>query len=465
MKLSYFQRAIIRMVGGGKLLNIGEATYSQREDASWTRLSGRGVKGLSLPARDRQLDMAFQLWLTNGLAKRVIEILNDYVCGDGFDFKVKSDVEGFDENKLKWMNKVVDDFWKVNKIRLFWEKKCTDLSVNGMLIQPTFVNEQNGSVKLGFIDPKNIDHVLFNPLNVEEVTGIKLKASALGVDKTFKAVTTLLDRDSLTDPAYGLMQGECFYWAINNLTNQPEGVSDLLASLDWIDVLDQMIFNVLDNTRLQNIYVQKVILKNKNEEQLKQWEKDHPFPTKPSRFVGNEDTEMELLSPKIQGSENAEIVRIIKNYALATFGYPEHWFADGGNTNLATATVQDAPVMKKMAKRQNYVSYILEQMATFALHMGYLKKRQFPGISATLDREDVLNAMVEIIKPELMQRDLKSASEALKEISATLAQAVNAKFISDETAGTIFRSIVSVIGYTVDDKSELAKIADEEAKK
>lgn len=45
-----------------------------------------------------------------------------------------------------------------------------DKGINGMLILPAFVNKFNGEVKLGFIDPTQMDKVITNPMNVKEIS-------------------------------------------------------------------------------------------------------------------------------------------------------------------------------------------------------------------------------------------------------------------------------------------------------
>ena len=151
-----------------KLKRLTEAqTGIDYDEYEYRRLSDINAKGLNPIARDRQLEIVYSLFLKNGLAKRILEIRNDFIFGDGFKYALTG--SGISENKLKQVKEVIDEFWEINNMDLRFEKKGFDLSLNGMLILPVFVNRINGQVKLGFIDPKNIDKVITNLLDRKSV--------------------------------------------------------------------------------------------------------------------------------------------------------------------------------------------------------------------------------------------------------------------------------------------------------
>jgi hypothetical protein len=185
------------------------------DEYDYRRISDINTKGLNPIARDRQLEIVYALFLKNGLAKRILEIRNDFIFGDGFKYAISG--EGISEEKIKQAKEVIDEFWEVNKMDLRFEKKGFDLSLNGMLILPVFINKINGQVKLGFIDPKNVDKVITNSLNVEEIIKIKLKGLGTLSQKS-RTLTVIKQNENPSDPSYGLLDGECFYFAINNVS-------------------------------------------------------------------------------------------------------------------------------------------------------------------------------------------------------------------------------------------------------
>ncbi len=443
-----------------KILGLRESaanvhTSIDYDDYDYRRLSDINSKGLNPIARDRQLDIVYSLFLKNGLAKRILEIRNDFIFGDGFKYSVTG--KNITETKLMQAREVLDEFWEINKMDLRFEKKGFDLSLNGMLVMPAFVNRINGQVKLGFIDPKNIDTVITNPLNVEEITGIRIKhltptLSHKGVYKgegVGKKLSVIRLNEDINDINFGLLDGDCFYFAINNVSNQPEGVSDLLGSADWLDMLDRLLYNTLQFVNALSKYFQDVELAGADEKRIEEWKKKNPISQSLSRFVHNEKVKYTILTPNINNADPSEIVRLYKNIVLGSQGFPEHWFADGGNTNLATAVEQETPIMRQLKNRQQYIIYILQTILRYALHKAYNKRE---GFSLTKDELSRIN--INIVAPEFERKDFDKIGGGMKKIGDLLEQAEKQSWLSKETSGKIFRSIMDMIGYDIDEEEE-----------
>ena len=421
----------------------------------WKRITEKDAKGLDIITRDNQLKICFKLYLTNPLAKAMIDTINDYVFGNGFKYDVKGIDNKLSDEKLDEARAILDRFWKVNKFDLRLKKKGTDLALNGMLALPVFTNDINGEVKLGFVDPLNIKKIHTNALNVEEITAIELK----GLNKQDlikKAVLLKEDKDSLYDADFGLMDGEMFYFAVNNVSNQPEGVSDLLVTADMVDMFSQLLFNILKHTELHYLYFEDVELTGYNDAQIVDWKRKNPVGKPGSRFVHNDKVKKNLITPDIKAHDSSEIVRLFKNIALMSKRFPEHWFADGGNTNLATAVEQGAPIHKLMEERQEYWKYILTDLLTFPLHKAFNKKEGF-----SLTKDDLNNVEININAPEIETKNLTKAAEGVSKITKLLRDAVNGKWISQETAGKMFRTYCDILGYNVTDETEIELIAKE----
>jgi hypothetical protein len=436
-----------------RLKQLTEAqTYIDYDDADYRRLSDVNTKGLNPLTRDRQLEIVYTLFLKNGLAKRILEIRNDFIFGDGFKYNVTG--KDLSDEKIQQAKEVIDEFWEINKMDLRFEKKGFDLSLNGMLILPVFVNSINGQVKLGFIDPKNVERVVTNSLNVEDISRIKLKG--IGQNNRPRSLDVIRLNDNAISSNYGLLDGDCFYFAINNVSNQPEGVSDLLGSADWLDMLDQLLFNTLQFVYALSRYFQDVELQGADEKKIEEWKKQNPVSQNLSRFVHNEKVKFNVLSPNINNADPSEIVRLYKNIVLGSQGYPEHWFADGGNTNLATATEQSIPIMRQLKNRQQYIIYILQTMLRFALHKAYNRREGF-----TLTKDELNRVVINIIAPEFERKDFDKIGTGLKKLGDLLEQAQNQSWLSKETSGRIFRSMVDIIGYDIEEEDESAKIKEQ----
>lgn len=434
-----------------QLMRLSEAKAGiDLDEYNYRRISDINLKGLNPIARDRQLEIVYSLFLKNGLAKRILEIRNDFIFGDGFKYSITG--TGLSEEKIGQAKEVIDEFWEINRMDLRFEKKGFDLSLNGMLILPVFINKINGQVKLGFIDPKNVDKVITNPLNVEDIVKIKLKGLS-GLSRISRTLSVIRLNENPNDSGYGLLDGECFYFAINNVSNQPEGVSDLLGSADWLDMLDQMLFNTLQFVNSLSKYFQDIELQGADDKKIEEWKKKNPVSQNLARFVHNDKVKFTVLTPNINNADPSEIVRLYKNIVLGSQGYPEHWFADGGNTNLATAVEQGTPIMRQLKNRQQYIIYILQTMLRFALHKAFGKREGF-----SLSKDELDCVVINIIAPEFERRDFNKIGDGLNKIVELLSRAQENKWLSKETSGKIIRSMIDIVGYDITEEDEAEKI-------
>ena len=317
-KLNFFQRAMIKFTGLDKLT---EAAGSTKSDTGWRRLTdNNNLKGLSIVARDRQYKLCYKMFLINPMAKWVLQTQNQFVIGDGLDFEIQVKEGKIGEERAKQIideaNEILNKFFDKNKLDLSIPKKTLDLSLNGCLCMPVSVNPIDGSVILGFVDPANIEKVQVNPLNIEEVVSIKLKQDMSGKEKTMNAIRMNYNIEEAESDSFGMLDGDCFYFAINNVTNQPEGISDLMAIVDYLDIQDQMLWGILQHVIVQNTFVLDVTIKDADDEDIKKWEEDNPVPKGPARHVHNEDVTMNILSPNVQGTESKEMFSMIKSFNL-----------------------------------------------------------------------------------------------------------------------------------------------------
>jgi hypothetical protein len=431
-------------------IRLAEIYSTNDEDIGYRRITDKDVKGLDILTRDRQLLICYKLYLKNPFAKAILDTINDFVFGEGFSFEVISYSKKFPKYKLEQAKEVLNKFWENNAFNDKLEKKGIDLSLNGMLVLPTFVNNVNGEVKLGFVDPQNIDKVTVNMLDVEDIQQVKLKKlTDLKTERLFNVIKPVTD---IFNERFGLLEGDCFFYSINNVSNQPEGVSDLLVTADMVDMLDSLLFNILKHSEASYLHFQDVTIDGADENYISQWQKTNPIPESGSRVVHNEKVKYELISPDIKANNSAEIVRLFKNIVLLSKRLPEHWFADGGNTNLATAVEQGTAIYKLIANRQRKWINILTDILNYVLHQAYIYKRE----GFTLTKDDLLNnIIVKVIAPEFEQKDIDKRADTINKITDALSKSVSMNAITEETAGKIIRSLLSLINYKIDEEVEI----------
>jgi hypothetical protein len=188
--------------------------------------------------QQRQTEIALFLYDSNPLAKRIIDLVNSFVTGDGFSYNAQHP---------KVLD-VIDRFWKdpVNDWPLKQLDRFRQLSLMGEALWPVAVRRTDGRVRLGYVDPANIEEIVPDPFNPEI-----FRAARIRQGYTVDGATQLPIMYSLVNvderplsPSYGKLNfypepEGAFYFAINKPSNATRGRSDLITVFDWLDLHDQ----------------------------------------------------------------------------------------------------------------------------------------------------------------------------------------------------------------------------------
>lgn len=133
-----------------------------------------GAETGALPRRDhaRMQFLAHELWLTNLMGQRLIEIVTDHVVGEGVSWHSE------DERALR----AVRAFWgdPVNQMDIRFERLVSELGVFGELLLPLAVSRFEGRVRLGYVSPRLIEEVVMDPDNCALALGVVLRAEGRG---------------------------------------------------------------------------------------------------------------------------------------------------------------------------------------------------------------------------------------------------------------------------------------------
>lgn len=434
------------------------------DDFQFRRLTGKADKDLSPLTHERMLKIAYFLWDTNPLAHRIIELTKDFIVGDGLTYTAE-------DEKVK---EVLDTFWNnsVNQWDLKQDQKALEIGLYGEQCYPVFVNDVDGEVTLGYVDPLSINCVVTDPENSEVVKAIIVKSQLVGQQKSKKVLATIQVDNDPKSKTFGLMivpegeieilgvgnqkekvtpTGGCFFFAVNKVSNAQRGRSDLLPLSDWIDAYDQLLFNRLDRASLMNNFVWDITIENADDKKIKEFLANNPPPTPGSIRAHNQKVKWEAVTPDLKSADAQKEAKLIKSHILGGIGYPEHWFAEGGNVNRATAQEMGTPTFKKLTARQKYFVYMVEFMFKFVIDQAIIHKKLAPEV----------NKNFTIIAPEISIKDTAILSTALQQITQSLMIAQNQNWISEETAREIFANVSRQIsGIEIDTTQEEDRMAD-----
>ena len=398
-----------------------------------------------LPAvtQDRMINIAAYLYDTNLMAGRMIEIVRDYVVGDGVTYTCKNeDVKA-----------VLDDFWNdpINNWELFQDNACNELGIYGEQCWPVFVDENTGKVRLGYIDPGNIAKVITDPGNCKQPIGVKLKRKGGNKGAMLKVIIQGKDSDMLSEKAIEVREkftdGECFLYQINKLTNATRGRSDLLRSADYLDGYDQMLFNVMERPAFLNNFIWDVELEGMDDGQIKEWLKGQKTPKPGSIRAHNEKVKWTAETPDLKGKDSEAVTNIVKNHILGGRGIPEHWYGSGANVNRASAAEMGDPTYKMLNRRRSYFKAIIMDLFTYVISKAIEKK------NLKVKEEEAYK--FQITMPDFVPKDVTKYSSAIQQIVQALSMAEGNGWLTRETVINILAIGIGQIGYKIDVQNEI----------
>ncbi|TAK86726.1 MAG: hypothetical protein EPO20_06320 [Betaproteobacteria bacterium] len=450
----WFLRVIEAAVPQGYEVKMREAagvTIDADED-QWRKLSGDATRDLTPLTQSRMQKTAHFLWEANLLANRLIELPVAYLLAEGVQLKVN------DEDNQK----TLDAFWRdpINEMDIKLPKKVRELSLFGEQVYPVFVNEHDGHVRLGYLDPALIAEVVMDPDNKEQPIGIVTTRDAKGNYRKYRVIING-EEDVFTLRTQGarakFTDGDAFYFRVNDLSSGRRGRSDILAQADWLDAYDQFLFGELDRADFLRAFVWDVTLKGANEKEVKKRAGEITPPKPGSVRVHNDAETWDAVTPDLKSADTAQGARLFRNHVLGGATMPETWFGGGGDVNRATAGEMNEPTFKIYTMRQKMWKHILESIGRYVLW------QKAKAENATVDFGDD-QWKVEAQFPELAARDVAKYATALQQVIAACAIAIAQKLLTRRTAVMLINAIAKLIGVEIDADNELADAEQEAAK-
>lgn len=419
----------------------------------------KSPRDLNTVTHERSVELAFFLYDSNPLAKRILELTRDFVCGDGISVQCQ------DESKPRRdeQQEVVDRFWNdpVNRMDLKLPDKVNELGLFGEQCYTVAVNERDGSVQLGYVDPGSILDVLVDHDNAEIPVAVVLKGQPpqrLKVvqfdsdlaSKTYGRLVGLKDGDGFTDGGEKRKySGACFLFQINKVSSARRGRSDLLSLADWIDAEDQIQFNEVDRALLLKSFIWHVTLMGATDDQVKKRAAEIHEPKPGSTRVTNEKETWEPLAPTLNAADTAVSADMLLSKIATGAGLPKTWLNGLMDVNRATASEMGEFGYAKLVRRQKYVRYMVEQMVTFVLDAAEMKgriKRRPKAKGSTKPAAWVFSVNV----PEMRAKDMSSAATTFQTVVTACSLAMQDGLMDKQVAQDLIVLILGQLGVDVD---------------
>lgn len=421
------------------------------DDAKWRRLTGKAAnRDLPSLSQETMRKMAAYLWETNLLANRLIELPLAYLLAEGVQLVCE------DEEHQGWLNA----FWNdpINQMGLKLPTYVRELALFGELCWPVFVNEVNGAVRLGYLDPSLIGDVMTDPGNAGQDIGVETIKDANGVSRKFATVLRGEDQELFGQAARqaraSYSDGQCFYFAINRFAAGKRGRSDLMAQMDWLDGFDEFMFDQMERNSEHDAFIWDVKLTGSTPEDVEERAKKIQRPNRGSVRVHNDQEEWTAVAPSLNAVDRSESARLFRNYALGGATIPEHWFGGGGDVNRAAAGEMGDPFFKVATARQTFLRHVLQEVGAYVLWKRAESAGQRPDWS---DPAWKVTAKF----PEMVTRDITKIAAAMQSCVTAVASALADRLISRRKALEIIAVAARRLEVDIDPEEELDAVAKE----
>ena len=418
------------------------------DDHLYRKLTSNSQKDLSAMNQARMQSLAYYLWETNLMANRLIELPVAFLLAEGVTLTVNA-AAGVDDDAIEPLREVLRKFWKdpINAMDMKLEKKVRELSIYGDQCWPAFVNEMTGHVRLGYIDPCDIDVVVTDPDNIEQPIGVVTKKDKKGNFRKLRVIVPGEESDLFTQRtrrirALDFTDGECFYFKINDLSNSSRGRSDLLGQIDWLDSYDEFMFGELDRAQFMRAFIWDVTLTGATPAEVEARAKDISVPNPGSVRIHNDAEQWKAESPDLNSGDTDTVARLMRNHMLGGATVPEHWFGGGGDVNRATGESMGEPTLKILSQRQTRIKYILEYVGQFVV-LSALRVRGEMGVPHD-------GFEVEAVFPEMSPKDTTKFAAALQQVTTAVIQMSDNGLMSDEAGLSVIATIVGRLGVELD---------------
>jgi hypothetical protein len=298
--------------------------------------------------------------------------------------------------------------------------------------------------------------VVTDPDNAEQPIGVVTVRNKHGRKRKYRVIINgpedCFARTAQEIRAAEFVDGECFYYNINALSNGARGRSDLLAQVDWLDTYEQFMFGEIDRANFHRAFLWDVELRGATPEEVARRAKEIKTPAPGSTRVHNDSEKWEAVAPALGQYESASAARLFRNHILGGGTVPEHWFGGGGDVNRSTGESMGEPTFKSYSMRQAEWKYILEDIGRFVIN-----RRVDPtGRRTIIDPYDPdPDLLPEALFPELTSRDTTKYAAALQQVTTAAGMGVDRGLMTEATAVRIIQCVAERLGVEYDASEEL----------
>lgn len=379
--------------GGGQASGLAAAPAAVTDAGPWVSLTGRAHD--YDPAKVFELYQdALTAWRKNPIAWRIIAITTDYVVGDRIRLTSPN----------RNLSRFISAFWNhpKNRMDLRLEAMSDELARSGDLFVLLFRNPADGMSYIRFVTKDHILRIETAP-NDWETELVYVERGEAGEERRWL---------SPAHPEAAAASAVMLHYAVNRPIGALLGEGDLTTMLPWLQRYSRMLE---DRVRLHwamraFLWIVKVPANRVKEKQ----EQYRNPPEAGSIVVHDESEEWQSVTPALRGADASHDLEAVRGMVDAGSGYPPHWRGESGQANLATATAMQAPTERHLLRRQQYFTFLLQDI----VYQAYLRAVE-AGAARKLPSEDYGRLFV-VSAPDVSRSDNEALARSARDLSAAL---------------------------------------------
>lgn len=346
------------------------------------------------PAKIQELYQdALTAWRKNPIAWRIIAITTDYVVGD--ELRVSS--------PHRLLDRFITRFWNhpKNLMDLRLQPMSDELARSGDLFILLFRNPQDGMSYLRFVTKDRIQSIETAPNDWENEL-VYTERTLEGEERRW-----LSPQHSEAEQASAVM----LHYAVNRPIGALMGESDLTTMIPWLQRYSRMLE---DRVRLHWAVRAFLWLVTVPANKVKEKQEQYRIPPESGSIVVHDESEnWQAVTPNLHGLDAASDLKAVRGMIDAGSGYPPHWRGEAADANLATATAMQAPTERHLLRRQQYFTFLLQDL----LYHAYQRSRW--GAQRNLPAEDYQQLFV-VVRPDISRADNESLARAARDLTQGL---------------------------------------------
>jgi len=429
---------------------VESATVVDDDDDQFRSLTG-SKRNLDAIRQSRMIEIAHFLYLSNPVAKRITEDLKDWVIGEGV----------FIRHKHEELQAVLDAHWEdpINDWELTQHDYVRDLGLFGELALPAFVNDIDGTVKIGILDWSAIHSVTANPENIRDLWLVNKRRPDSSQGEPLPIIRVDSEPESET---FGRLMGEIFYFPVNRISTATRGVPDLLTLADFLDAYKKFLFDDMERTVLAKRILWDLEAKGSNKKALQEKAKMLKSLPAGAVYAHNDQEKLMAAVPDMQHSDTSNANAMYLENILGGAGWSKKIFISEGEGSGDRADIGQA-VLKRVKGRQLFVAGMFRNIGKFVLDQWWLKnpeKRQ--GVDSMLTFADPLEVNkvlhdFEVVMPEPTDLDLARVSDSILKVVQAVVIGTTGNLMTEDEGRMAVASVFQNLGVDIDPSESRAE--------